>query len=145
MVGAELMAASAEVIAARTGRMAQGLTSAKGQDFKELSLMSSEKAEALSRLGRGRDRQRGRHRPAAGAGGDGTRAPMRCGPPAAVTQARTPAQAAEAQFRYAMGWWSRAAAQAMTLNGELLKAQAEAMAPIHKTAVANAKRLRKKT
>ena len=42
MVGAELMAASAEVIAARTGRMAQGLTSAKGQDFKELSLMSSD-------------------------------------------------------------------------------------------------------
>ncbi|RYG06966.1 MAG: phasin, partial [Caulobacteraceae bacterium] len=36
------------MIAARTGLMAQGLTSAKGQDLKELSLMSSEKAEALS-------------------------------------------------------------------------------------------------
>ena len=34
-------------------------------------------------------------------------------------------EAAEAQFSYAMGWWSRAATQAMTLNGELLKAQAE--------------------
>ena len=33
---------------------------------------------------------------------------------AAVTQARTPAQAAEAQFSYAISWWSRAAAQAMT-------------------------------
>ena len=43
-----------------------------------------------------------------------------------------------------MGWWSRAAAQAITLNGELLKAQAEAMAPIHKTVTANAKRLREK-
>ena len=28
--------------------MAEGLTSAKGQDFKELSLMSSEKTEAMS-------------------------------------------------------------------------------------------------
>ena len=36
------------MIAARTGLMAQGLTSAKGQDLKELSLMSSEKAEAMS-------------------------------------------------------------------------------------------------
>ena len=61
-----------------------------------------------------------------------------------MSQARTPAQAAEAQFSYAMGWWSRAAAQAITLNGELLKAQAEAMAPIHKTVTANAKRLREK-
>lgn len=143
MVGAELMAASAEVIAARTGRMAQGLTSAKGQDFKELSLMSSEKAEALSASA-------GAVTASAGAIGqrlgrvamdEGAHA-LRAA--AAITQARTPAQAAEAQVRYAMGWWSRAAAQAMTLNGELLKAQAEAMAPIHKTAVANAKRLRRK-
>ena len=36
------------MIAARTGLMAQGLTSTKGQDFKELSLMSSEKTEAMS-------------------------------------------------------------------------------------------------
>ena len=144
MVGAELMAASAEVIAARTGRMAQGLTSATGQDFKELSLMSSEKAEALSASA-------GAVAASAGAIGQRLgRVAMDEGAhvlraAAAVTQARTPAQAAEAQFSYAMGWWSRAATQAMTLNGELLKAQAEAMAPIHKTAVANAKRLRKKT
>jgi hypothetical protein len=144
MVGAELMAASAEVIAARTGRMAQGLTSAKGQDFKELSLMSSEKAEALSASAGAVTANAGAigqrlGRVAMVEGAHALRAA------AAITQARTPAQAAEAQFRYAMGWWSRAAAQAMTLNGELLKAQAEAMAPIHKTAVANAKRLRKKT
>ena len=130
------------MIAARTGLMAQGLTSAKGQDFKELSLMSSEKTEALSASADAM---------AASAGAIGQRLgrvaldesahALRAA--AAVTQARTPAKAAEAQFSYAMGWWSRAAAQAMTLNGELLKAQAEALAPIHKTATANAKRLRK--
>ena len=53
---------------------------------------------------------------------------------AAMTQARTPAKAAEAQFSYAMGWWSRAAAHAITLNGELMKAQAEALAPIARAA-----------
>jgi hypothetical protein len=132
------------VIAARTGLMAQGLTSAKGQDLKELSLMSSEKTEALSASADAM---------AASAGAIGQRlgrAAMDEGAhalqaAAAVTQARTPAKAAEAQFSYAMGWWSRAAAQAMTLNGELMKAQAEALAPIHKTATANAKRLRKKS
>jgi hypothetical protein len=44
-----------------------------------------------------------------------------------------------------MGWWSRAARQALTLNDALLTAQAEAVAPIHQTATANARRLRKTT
>ena len=65
--------------------------------------------------------------------------------PCAIRPVRAAITSAEAQFSYAMGWWSRAAAQAMTLNGELMKAQAEALAPIHKTATANAKRLRKKS
>jgi hypothetical protein len=60
-----------------------------------------------------------------------------------IAGARTPAEAAQAQFRYALGWWSRAAGQALTLNAELTQAQTDALTPIHKTAVANAKRLRK--
>nr|WP_316629980.1 phasin family protein [uncultured Brevundimonas sp.] len=132
------------MIAARTGRMAQGLTSAKGQDLKELSLMSSEKAEALTASAGA---------VAASAGAIGRRlgqAAMDEGAlalqaAAAIGGARTPAQAAEAQFRYALGWWNRAANQALTLNDALLRAQADAVAPIHKTATANAKRLRRKT
>ena len=48
-----------------------------------------------------------------------------------------------AQYSYAVGWWSRAAAQMLTLNSALLKGQADVLRPIHKTAVANAKRLKK--
>ncbi|WP_224761083.1 hypothetical protein [Brevundimonas aurantiaca] len=48
MLGAELLNASAQVIAARTGRMVQGLTDPAGQDLAELSLMTTEKTEALA-------------------------------------------------------------------------------------------------
>jgi hypothetical protein len=50
---------------------------------------------------------------------------------------------AQVQFDYAVGWWSRAASQMLTLNTEMLKVQADAMKPIHATAVANAKRLKR--
>ena len=49
----------------------------------------------------------------------------------------------QAQYSYVLGWWSRAAGQMLTLNTELLKGQAEALKPIHRTAVANARRLKK--
>lgn len=62
---------------------------------------------------------------------------------ASIASAATPAAALQAQYSYAVGWWSRAASQMLTLNSELLKGQADAMRPIHKTAVANAKRLKK--
>jgi len=61
-----------------------------------------------------------------------------------IACALTPAAAAQAQFRYALGWWSRAAGQTLTLSAELTQAQTAALTPIHKTAVANAKRLRKR-
>jgi len=48
VLGAELLNASAQVIAARTGRMVQGLTDPAGQDLAELSLMTTEKTEALA-------------------------------------------------------------------------------------------------
>ena len=61
----------------------------------------------------------------------------------AMTTATSPAAFAAAQSAWAFGWWGRATAQALALNTEILKAQAEAMKPIHDTAVANAKRLKK--
>ena len=61
----------------------------------------------------------------------------------AMMTAGDPAAAAEAQLRYMVGWWGRAAGQALALNAALMKAQAEAVAPIHKTATANARWLRK--
>ena len=60
-----------------------------------------------------------------------------------IATAATPAAAMQAQYSYAVGWWSRAAAQMLTLNSALLQGQADAIRPIHNTAVANAKRLKK--
>ena len=61
----------------------------------------------------------------------------------AMVSAGSPAAALHAQYSYAVGWWGRAAGQMLALNTELLKGHADALRPIHKTAVANAKRLRK--
>lgn len=143
VVGAELLAASAQVIAARTALMARGLTDPGGQDMVELSLMSSEKTEALTASADALS---------ASAGAIGQRlgqavvdeGALALRAASEMAEARTPAEAAEAQFRYALGWWGRAAAQAMTLNDEMMKAQADAVAPIHKTALANARRLKRR-
>ena len=62
---------------------------------------------------------------------------------ASIASAATPAAAMQAHYSYAVGWWGRAASQMMTLNSELLKGQADALRPIHATAVANARRLKK--
>ena len=137
------MAASAEVIAARAALMTRGLSDPNGQDLVELSLMSSEKTEALAASATAL---------AANAGTVGQRlgraamdeAALAMQAAAAMAGAATPTGVAEAQFRYALGWWSRAAGQALTLNNEILKAQADALAPIHKTATANARRLRRR-
>ena len=131
------------MIAARTGLMARGLTDPKGQDLVELSLMSSEKTEALAASASALASSAGAMGQRLGrvAMDEGAQA-MRAA--AAIVEARTPAAVADAQFRYLMGWWGRAASQAVTLNAELMKAQADAIAPIHRTATANAKRLRKK-
>ncbi|MDP2116444.1 MAG: phasin, partial [Brevundimonas sp.] len=60
-----------------------------------------------------------------------------------IASAATPAAAIQAQYDYAVGWWSRAAGQMLTLNTALLKGQADAMRPLHRTAVDNARRLKK--
>ena len=61
----------------------------------------------------------------------------------AMAETTDPVALARLQYNYALGWWGRAAGQMLTLNTELLKAQAEALDPIHRTAVANARRLKR--
>ena len=140
--GGEMMKAAGDVINARLEIMAAGMVDPRKADLKEMSLMSSEKVEALSasassvaktfgdiggRLGSGVMTEAGHASKAA----------------TSIATAATPAAAMQAQYSYAIGWWSRAAAQMLTLNTELLKAQADALKPIHSAAVANAKRLKK--
>jgi len=142
--GGEMMKAAGDVINARLEIMAAGMADPRKVDLKEMSLMGSEKVEALSasasamaktlgdiggRLGSGVMNEAGHASKAA----------------TSIASAATPVAAMQAQYDYAVGWWGRAAAQMLTLNSALLKGQAAAIRPIHKTAVDNAKRLKKST
>jgi hypothetical protein len=123
--------------------MADGLANPLGADMVERSLMGTEKAEALAASA-------GALAGHAGVAGQRlTQAAMaETGHAAAaaadVMAAATPIEAAEAQMRYALGWWGRAGAQWLVLNADMTRAQAAAVAPIHAAAVANARRLRKR-
>lgn len=140
--GGEMLRAASDVIAARLNIMAEGLADPMKIDMAEMSLMGTEKAEAFSEsaaavAGNLGDLAARMSRSAMDEVGHAQKAA------AAITSAATPAGAATAQYNYAVAWWGRAAGQMLTLNTELLKAQADAMKPIHSAAVANAKRLKR--
>ncbi|MBU1346731.1 MAG: phasin [Alphaproteobacteria bacterium] len=140
--GGEMMRAASDVIAARLNIMAEGMANPMKADMAEMSLMSTEKVEAISAsaaavAGTLGDLAARASKSAMAEVGHAQRAA------AAMTSAATPQGAATAQFNYAMGWWGRAAGQMLTLNTQLLKAQADALKPIHSAAMANAKRLKR--
>jgi hypothetical protein len=140
--GGEMLQAAGDVINARLEIMAAGLADPRKIDLKEMSLMSSEKTEALTASAAALTRTFG---DIGGRVGSNlmTEAGLASKAVSDMATAATPAGAMQAQYSYAVGWWSRAAAQMLTLNSELLKGQADALRPIHRTAVDNAKRLKK--
>lgn len=140
--GGEMLSAASDVIAARMKIMSDGMTDPTKVDLKEMSLMSSEKVEALSESAAAMSRTLGDIGGRVSANAL-TEAGLASRAASAIAGASTPAAAMQAQYSYAVGWWSRAASQMLTLNTELLKGQADALRPIHRTAVANAKRLKK--
>jgi len=140
--GGEMMRAASDVIAARLNIMAEGLANPMKADMAEMSLMSTEKAEAFSEsaaavAGNLGDLAARVSKSAMDEVGHAQKAA------AAIASAASPQAAATAHYNYAVAWWSRAAGQMLTLNTELLKAQADALRPIHSAAVANAKRLKR--
>lgn len=140
--GAEMMRAASEVIAARMAILADGLADPMKADIREMSLMGTEKLEALGASATALAGAMGDLTARASASameemGHATRAAS------AIVGARTPQAALSAQMSWAMGWWSRASSQALSVNAELLKAQAEAMKPIQAAATANARRLKR--
>ncbi len=142
LAGGEMLQAAGDVIAARLEIMAAGMVDPGKADLKEISLMSSEKVEALTASAASVTRNFG------DLGGRLAKVAMAeaglvSKAAAAMTTAASPAALASMQYNYAVGWWGRAAGQMLTLNTELLKAQADALKPIHTTAVANAKRLKR--
>jgi hypothetical protein len=140
--GGEMMRAASEVIAARMTLMAEGLANPMKADIREMSLMGTEKMQALTasatavavtlgdvaaRVSQSALDEVGHAQQAA----------------SAITSADTPQAAAAAHYNYAVAWWGRAAGQMLTLNTELMKVQADALKPIHSVAVANARRLKR--
>jgi len=140
--GGEMMQAAGDVINARLEILAAGLSDPRKVDLTELSLMSSEKVEALSASASAMAKTFG---DIGGRLGSGvmTEAGLASRAATAIASAPTPAAALQTQYDYAVGWWGRAAGQMLSLNTALLKGQAAAMRPIHRTAVDNAKRLKK--
>lgn len=140
--GGEMLRAASDVIAARLNIMAEGLADPMRADVREMSLMGTEKIEALSEsaaavAGNLGDLTARMSKSAMDEVGFAQRAAAK------VLGAATLEAAAEAQYDYAVGWWGRAAGQMLTLNTELLKAQSDALKPIHSAAVANARRLKR--
>jgi hypothetical protein len=137
----EMMRAAGDVVAARLEILVAGLTDPSKADPAEMARMGLEKVEAGALA-------------AAGAGGKLGEAAARAGASAlteaglagqalgAAATARSPVEAGWVMMSYGMGWWNRAAGEAVRLNATLLEAQAEALKPIHRAATANAKRLR---
>ncbi len=140
--GGEMLQAAGDVINARMGIMAAGMADPRKADLKEMSLMSTEKVEALSASASAMAKTFGDISGRVGSSAL-TEAGLASKAAASIASASTPAAALQVQYSYAVGWWSRAAGQMLTLNTELLKGHADAMRPIHRTAVANAKRLKK--
>ncbi|MBO9501843.1 phasin [Brevundimonas sp. A19_0] len=138
----DMLTASSDVIAARMEIMARAMADPLRADIGELSLMGTEKLEALSASAASLTGNMGtlaaRASKSALAEVDHARRAA-----VAVSSAPTPAAAATAQFNYALGWWGRAASQMMAFNSGLLKTQAEALKPLHDKATANARRLKR--
>ena len=140
--GGEMLRAASDVIAARLTIMAEGLANPMKADMREMSLMSSEKVEAMTASATA----------VAGNLGDLAARVSKSAldevahaqhAASQIAAADSPQAAATAHYNYAVAWWGRAAGQMLTLNTELLKTQADALRPIHSVAVANARRLRK--
>lgn len=140
--GGEMLRAASDVIAARLTIMAEGLANPMKADMAEMSLMSTEKMQAMTASAAA---------VAADMGDLAARVSKSALDEVAHAQraasqmatAASPQAAATAQFNYAVAWWGRATGQMLTLNTELLKAQADALKPIHTAALANARRLKR--
>jgi O-methyltransferase involved in polyketide biosynthesis len=138
--GGEIAAATTHVIGKRVALgMAAGFNPV-GADRAEFSRMVPEKVEAFSSAGMvilQQSGQAGRHmlRLASDEVLTTTRATI------AMTACSNHAALMEAQGRFARAWFARATARWIAMGLKAFEAQSAAMAPIHQTVVANAKRL----
>lgn len=139
-VGQELLEASSGVISRRLEIAAEAIRNPLGGDYAELSLMGSEKVEAMwasaaaglngaMAAGEALGQAAAREAEAAGAALQ------------AVASAACAAEALAVQSRWALNVWERALRTGWAFGASMLEAQTDALTPIHAAATANAQRL----
>jgi hypothetical protein len=140
--GQEMLQASGDVIARRLEIVADGFRDPLNADLREISLMGSEKVEALTTSAIvGVNAAMGLAATATATAARETTAAQ--GALNAVLKAGSPAEAALAQGSWMTAAMGRAVSDGWAFGATMLELQADAFAPIHAAAVANAKRLRK--
>lgn len=140
--GQELLQASGDVIARRLEIVADAIRDPFTADYRELTLMGSEKVEALAA--------------SASAGMSGAMAvadrasrvaaresAAARGALDAVMASKTPMEAMTAQSMWAANAWTRSMREGWAMSAALMKLQADTLKPIHAAATANARRLKR--
>ena len=140
--GQELLQASGDVIARRLEIVAEAVRDPLKADLREMSLMGSEKVEALTAsASAGLNGAMNLAATSAAVAARETAAAQ--GALNAVLTARNPAEAALAQSNWVTAAMGRAVSDGWAFGTTMMKVQAETLAPIHAAAVANAKRLKR--
>lgn len=140
--GQELLEASGDVIARRLAIMAEAIADPARADLAELTLMGSEKLDAMTKSARiGLNGAAVLAQTAGSAAARETATASRAFD--VVMKSESPAQMLAAQGAWAAGAWTRTMEQGWAMGAALLKLQTDALQPIHAAATANAERLRK--
>lgn len=140
--GHELLQASGDVIARRLEIVAEAVRDPLRADLREMSLMGSEKVEALT-ASAGAGLNAAMSLAAAGAAVAARETAAAQTALGSVLKAGNPAEAVLAHNAWATAAMGRAVSEGWAFGASMLKLQAETLAPIHAAAVANAKRLKR--
>ncbi|WP_420470229.1 MULTISPECIES: phasin family protein [unclassified Brevundimonas] len=140
--GQELLEASGDVIARRLTIMAEAVADPAKADLAELTLMGSEKLDAMTKSARiGLNGAAVLAQTAQSVAARETAAAGRA--LEAVLRSQTPTEMVAAHSAWAADAWTRTLEQGWAMGAAMLKLQTDALQPIHAAAVANAERLRK--
>lgn len=136
----ETTMAAGRVVAERVSLGAAAMIDPRRADFAEFAKIIPEKAVAFSEAGMTWLHWSGKiaERMASFAAGEMAQVAEAT---VAIASCRTPAGVIAAQSRFATAWCARALAQSIALGSLTLRSQGAAMAPVHRAATANARRL----
>lgn len=137
----ELALVSGEVVAKRLALGAAAMVDPLNADHAEFARMAPEKAQAFTEAGAAVLQRTGE---VAQQMADYALAEISIAMRSTMGMAacRTPVALASAQGKFLRGWISRSLSQAAAMGSIAVSYQAAAMAPVHKTATANARRLK---